>query len=109
MPIIQPSANQSPPQVRSLVQGPEHSLFSQGDDDFPHVSLGRSIVEVSLQHLFSRKSKFFFSLLEHENTESTLQHRDKKKELLFFYFQQTDQREVLQQANYTEERVGSFC
>lgn len=86
MPIIQPSADQSPPQVRSLVQGPEHSLFSQGDDDFPHVSLGRSIVEVSLQHLFSRKPKFFFSLLEHENTGTTLQHRDKKKRTTFFLF-----------------------
>lgn len=50
------------------------------------MSLGRSIVEVSLQHLFSRKSKFFFSLLEHENTGTTLQHRDKKKRTTFFLF-----------------------
>lgn len=106
MPIIQPSANQSPPQVRSLVQGPEHSLFSQGDDDFPCVSLGRSFVEVSSQHLFS---KFFLSLLEHENIGTTFQHRDKKQELLLFCSQQMDQREVLQQANYAEETAGSFC
>lgn len=50
------------------------------------MSLGRSIVEVSLQHLFSRKPKFFFSLLEHENTGTTLQHRDKKKRTTFFLF-----------------------
>lgn len=86
MPIIQPSANQSPPQVRSLVQRPEHTLFSQGDDDFPYVSLERSIVEVSLHHLFSRKSKFFLSLLEHENIGTTFQHGDKKKRTTVFLF-----------------------